>query len=98
MKTHIHTPPVPCLYFTGRLLLLWISVVTGSLLCRVNQCQRLQTHKDELLLGRWHSNAASRCTVEANAVFFIKLGELGKALLRQSPILMNTVLKQMPTK
>lgn len=73
MKTLIHTPLVPCFYCTGLLLPLWISVVTGSLLHRVNGCQRLQTHQDEVLVGRWQSTAASRCAVEAKAVLFIKL-------------------------
>lgn len=49
-KTHIHTPLVPCFYCTEHLLPLWISVVTGSVLHRVNRCQTLQTHQDEVLL------------------------------------------------
>lgn len=78
MKTHIHAPLVPCLYCTGPLLPLWLSVVSGSILCRVNRCQRLQTHQDGVLMGRWQSAAASRCALEANAVLFTILRELGK--------------------
>lgn len=50
------------------------------------------------LMGRQQSTAASRCTVEANAILSIKLQELGKHCQVSVFILMNAVLKQMAIK
>lgn len=50
------------------------------------------------LTGRWQSTAASRYTLEANAVLSIKLQELGKHCQDSPFILMNAVLKQVAIK
>lgn len=67
---------------------------------RKDESQRLQTHQDEVLLldGQAAEYAASRCTLEVNAVPSIKLQELWKRCQPNLFILMNAVLEQMAMK
>lgn len=67
---------------------------------RKDESQRLQTHQDEVRLPDVQAAeyAASRCTLEVNAVPSIKLQELWKRCQPNLFILMNAVLEQMAMK
>lgn len=86
---------------TKHLMPCWISVVAGNVLhtlkIKARGCKPTRM-RSYFMMGRQQSPAASRCTLEVDAVLFIKLQKLGKHCQSSLFILMNTVLKQMAIK